>query len=165
MEDIEKLIKILQGENALPESYAHDSNNGLIHAVIENSAEKLYSFDSECIYDGDNYAELIRDFDKVTGENRLESIESFFDGEEAGITVSISGKKFAQKWPQDGDWVGDEFHEFLFEIEKEYSGSLLCLPDLDQCFYGVYFKSKEKSSEASECIKNIYYADYFEEEF
>jgi hypothetical protein len=160
VKDLDKLIKILQDEKVLPVTYKHESEDGLVHAVIESAGDKLYGFDGECIYGGDSYAELIREFDAVTRENRIDDISSSFDGEEAGIEVTVSGKVISQKWPQEGDWVGDEFHELLFEIEKEYSGSLLCLPDLDQCFYGVYFKSKEKVSEAGECIKNIYYADY-----
>lgn len=116
--------------------------------LVEDAADACISYDSECIYDDDSYAEIIELYECAGIQSDEVTVNSCFYNKEkqrAGISFTVNGYMFEGDWVQADDWLSDEFDDLLGEAESKMNGKILLVPGTCQAVIKLYVPAAHAS--------------------
>lgn len=105
--------------------------------VQESDHAEIFVFDSECIADRSDYADLTKALFANAGmPSAIQKIKSDYSAneEKAGLALRIGDATFRKFWDQTSDYVDEAYLTFIDEVlEQSFEKKLLILPTGDQC--------------------------------
>jgi hypothetical protein len=109
----------------------------IVGKVQERDHAEIFVFDSECIADRTDYADLTQALFANAGmPSAIQKIKSDYSAneEKAGLALRIGDATFRKFWDQTSDYVADAYLAFIDEVlEQSFEKKLLVLPTGDQC--------------------------------
>ncbi|WP_433763477.1 hypothetical protein [Flavobacterium ginsenosidimutans] len=116
--------------------------------VLSAFPNMIYSFDIEFGNLKDPYAELVREFSKIShNEFNPMAISNNFAGQRRKTTLNfkIENKSYSKKLKVDGNWIDTNFFDFIQSVVKEnnYKGQFYSLYTGDQLTKVVYLTNTQ----------------------
>lgn len=176
--DIEDSVNSLKELKLLDSSYeidkeisVWDNASAIAYQVAEADSNYIIWFDGECIENQDDYASLTRTIFSHFSIP-ISDVQSEFniDNRTASVLIKSKDKVFKKEWIQDGDWVEEEYIEFIFDIFiEEFEKYAMLLPSSDQCIGILVIEALDKYKCISDLLdieiyginKQIYFAGMF----
>lgn len=143
-ENIDQALPILKQLQLIDEDFVPNPDDDysenlqeIVNTLQGSTNAAVFVFDSECIEDRADYADLTRQlFDHAGMPAAIRKIKSDYspDQEKAGLALRIGETSFKKIWNQADDYVASEYLGFIDEVlEQQFEKKLLTLPTQDQC--------------------------------
>lgn len=153
-ENIDQALPILKQLQLIDEDFVPNPDDDysenlqeIVSKLHESTNSSIFSFDSECIENREDYADLTKALfacaDMPSAITKMKSDYSHGQ-EKAGLALRIGETSFKKIWSQTSDYVASEYLSFIDEVlEQQFDKKLLTLPTQDQCCH-LLVVSKEQ---------------------
>lgn len=143
-ENIDQALPILKQLQLIEDDFVPNPDDDysenlqeIVNKLHESTHSSIFSFDSECIENRSDYADLTRElFNCADMPSAITKMKSDYspDQEKAGLAIRIGETDFKKIWPQTDDYIADDYLSFIDEVlEQQFEKKLLTLPTQDQC--------------------------------
>lgn len=156
-EALKKVEAFLKKQGLVASHRTLSNMHDLLFALSEDAGDTYIDFDTECIYDRQNYQNLLAGFKRTCGDgNQFEILSVYFDtdAERAGIWIRVNGREFKGDWSQTSDWVSNEFLEIVDEFEKVLKGRFVRW-FIDQDFRAFYIEDEAVAKEMTDLFEKL----------
>lgn len=160
-QELEKLEPLLKDLNFLNKKRKLLDVFDLREFLYKDARDACISYDGDCIYDADSYAQIIKLYIRAAKKTDLITVNSsFYDNKKkrAGISFSVNDHLFEGDWAQTSGWVEYEFLDLLEDAKSKMNGQFLFIPPSDDVSMELYVVS-EQANIISSSFKRLYEFD------